>query len=220
MDDKANKPTAPGHISISVVEDDSSCEKCVSAVGKAADVKCDSIQCQFGEKLHQKSGSTSTPIYCRTKTNIEFSHDRERRDSGFNDTAPLTYTHDDTCSSVTQPAKEMPVIKQDGTCHEASECHDKCAEHSHSLSGAQSSQTDSGYGDSQLSRLSQLSEPDSGLNRMQEYYDSLNRTCPLDKVIGRRIGTDYIDIISELNTLHLPCLSSILDMLTSKDLNR
>lgn len=181
---------------------------------KTSAVKCDTIS-QFGKNLQQKSGSTSTPINPRTKSHTE-SPRHERHDSGFTDSLLLTYAQDDTHESQYKSEEEPSHSEYDTQCNKRTS---KCVEHSHH-DNAHASQPDSGYGDSQLSRLSQTSEADSGLKRMQDYYDSLNRTCSLAKVIGRRIGTEYIDVISELDDLHIPCLKTIFNMLSNRDLQR
>lgn len=167
----------------------------------------------FSEKLSKKSGSTSTPILPRTRSGTELTGSHQ--DSGFNEIFSLTYHHETTREE--QPLDNTTIHDNVTTDQSQSE---------------PQSQTDSGYGGSQLCTTSLTSEsqhissqeepcqPNSGLNRLHEYYSTLNKTCPLDKVIGKRIGVDHIDIITELSSLHIPCLQFIFRLLSDRDLVR
>jgi len=58
------------------------------------------------------------------------------------------------------------------------------------------------------------------ISKIKHFIDELNRKCPREKWIGRRIGEEYVDIISELSHQNLPCVSQILSFLTDRDLKR
>lgn len=58
------------------------------------------------------------------------------------------------------------------------------------------------------------------LKTMGFYYEKLEKWSPLQKRIGRRMGEEFVDAISELHVLQIPPLSTILNLLDDEDLPR
>lgn len=59
-----------------------------------------------------------------------------------------------------------------------------------------------------------------GLERMNAYFNKLEKICPKHLRIGSRIGNDHVDILSALDDLDIPALNHILGFLDDTDLLR
>ncbi|XP_067934189.1 F-box only protein 5-like [Watersipora subatra] len=58
------------------------------------------------------------------------------------------------------------------------------------------------------------------LEQMLSYIENLKKQCPPEKLIGRRIGEEFLDLIKELDDQQIPAISNIFSFLSDKDLVR
>ena len=148
----------------------------------------------FAKSLQQAVGNTSTPFATRVSSNTE---DKLRQDSGFSEASSLWLSQSqDTKHNCTDDKDDFslppPPLLPSSQCVESPSDHHN----------------------------EQNSEIENGLHKLQEYYDQLKQDLPLEKLIGRHIGVEYMDIICELNKLHVPALSTIFSLLDDSDLLR
>lgn len=193
--------------------------------------KCRSFGDNFIKRLHQKSVSTSTPIAATrsctaTTTDVKL----DRGDSGFNELLSCTLNNETrtdisavfSVHSSDKSSNTSELLSQADSLLQSSQFTDSESCSSQILDPTCSSQADSGVVDSNTSiaHTRDLPKPNDGLIRMQEYFDDLKKKCKIECVIGRRMGEEFVDIISEIYSIQLPCLSTILAYLDDKSLRR
>ena len=183
-----------------------------------------SLTCDFG-KLKERKHSTSTPLSSRTDSKLV---EKTSNDSGFEcalnlSEACLSLCHDESGSTRDH---DLSLTRMNLTVDHTDIQHN--SSHSHE-SDSVISLADSGI-DSLLLTNSESSfstSTHSVDSLLQTHHDSvftkvLENFSPRepDRLIGRKMGLEHVDIITELSHRNIRCVSNILKMLSAQDLCR